>query len=455
MKKYFLFLIWFLGIQINAQDLMRVTTQDGTKYELSVNNIKDMDFYTLEQIDFVGEWIAITNTSMIRYDIKNDGTFKSASFSTTDATKGQFYETDGTYTVKDHVLTIKYDDGSTLRIPVVESTETKIVSISGDTYYKVQADNYSLATNDNPIRVGNEGDVVKYTDRCFIDTINNMITPLRSGRGYAIIEEAETGIMKALGINVNYIPEDYIDWSYFFKKTKNEIIMELGEPALKESFTYKDFNASIQYLSFTFDENNIDEATKIHVRFFDETKRKHYCDYIEKHYLLNKTSESSKTYYDTEDVGAATIKITVYDPSLMCVIVYEDLKTTPVSVVDWTQYFKKSGEQIKAEFGNTTDITNDEEDDSYSMVYYNVGPYKYISFEFNKGFENVRSIRVSFNNRNSMQNYCNSIAEKYILNLDDSSETRQTYYDTDSWTTASIRITISSLNYISYLDKNN
>lgn len=447
MKNFILLLICFVGIQINAQNLMRVTTHDGTQYEFSVNNIKDMDFHTLQLIDFIGEWITFNDISMSCYDIKDDGTLKYTSFN---LTMGQFYEKDGTYSVKDNVLTLKYD-GSTLVIPVVEATETKIVSTSGDTFYRVQSNVYSMTTNDNPISVGKEGDVVKYVDNCIVGTNNNMITALRDGRGYAIVEEEETGVMKAFGIDVLYVPESPIDWSNYFKKSKNEIIAELGEPAYKESFRYTNFNASIEYVTFTFNENN-DEATKVNVSFYDETKRLHYCDSIEKHYFLYRESASSKTYYDTEDINTASVKVTVYDASLMCVIVYEDLKTTPASAIDWTTYFKQSAEQLVTEFGQCTDITNDDEYEDYSMVYYNVSDdIKSITFSFNKEFEKVTNIRVTFKNASSMQGYCDDIAAKYILYND--TGTRKTYYDTKTASTASIKVVIqSTYNYISYTD---
>lgn len=447
MKNFILLLICFVGIQINAQNLMRVTTHDGTQYEFSVNNIKDMDFHTLQLIDFIGEWITINDISMNCYDIKDDGTLKYTYFN---LTMGQFYEKDGTYSVKDNVLTLKYD-GSTLVIPVVEATETKIVSTSGDTFYRVQSNVYSMTTNDNPISVGKEGDVVKYVDNCIVGTNNNMITALRDGRGYAIVEEEETGVMKAFGIDVLYVPESPIDWSNYFKKSKNEIIAELGEPAYKESFRYTNFNASIEDVTFTFNENN-DEATKVNVSFYDETKRLHYCDSIEKHYFLYRESASSKTYYDTEDINTASVKITVYDASLMCQIVYEDLKTTPVPVIDWTQFFKKTGDQVKAEFGDNPTITDDDEYEEYSYIYSkNIGVLKRVAFYFTKGFEKVTSVRATFNDANSMQSYCDDIAAKYILYND--TGTRKTYYDTKTASTASIKVVIqSTYNYISYTD---
>lgn len=452
MKKYCLLLIWFIGIQVNAQELMRITSQDGTQYEFSVNNINKLFFYTPENLDVVGEWLAISDNTMTCFNIKKDGTLKRTSFS---MTMGHYYELDGTYTLKDDVLTLSYD-GSTLIIPIVEFSNTKMVSTSGDIYYRVQETIYSMTTNDNPIHIGNDGDVIKYVDNCIVGTENNLIKPLRNGRGYAIVNDAETGEFKAYCVNVTGTEEEIVVFNNYFKKSRDLIVEDLGDPNQineeKHTITYTNFTASIQHVVFSFNDN-WSEVTKVQVNFYDEGKRQKYVDYIENNYVFNRATSSGKIYYDTEDTNSASVQITVYDASVMCTIVYSDLKTTPASVVDWTQYFKKSGDQIKAEFGNSPDITNDDEYEDYSMVYYSYGEFKYVSFSFNKGFEKVTSIRVTFKNASSMQDYCDAIAGKYILYSE--TETRKTYYDTDKASTASVRVVIQSsgsMNYITYTD---
>lgn len=453
MKKYCLLLIWFLGIQINAQELMRITTQDGTQYNFSVNNIQEMDFYTPEQINVVGEWIAISENTMICFELKNDGTLRRTSFF---MTMGQYYQSEGTYILKDDVLTLNYD-GSTLRIPIVEFTETKMVSTSGDVYYRVQETVYRITTNDSPIHIGNDGDVIKYVDNCIVGSDNNLIKPLRDGRGYAIVNDAETGELKAYGINVTFISDTPINWSQYFKKSSEQIKEEFGEKdqgnESNHTWTYRNYSASIQFVTFSFNDD-YSEVTKVHLTFYDEEKRQNYCDFIEQNYVFNRTTSSGKIYYDTEDSNSASVQITVYDASVMCTIVYTDLKTTPASVVDWTQYFKKSGDQIKAEFGDNLSITDDDEDEDYSYLYSkNIGNLKRLTFYFTKGFEKVTSIRVTFNEASSMQDYCDAIAGKYILFSE--TETRKTYYDTDSSSTASVRVVIQSsgsMNYITYTD---
>lgn len=452
MKKYFLLLIWFVGIQINAQELMRITSKNGTQYEFSVNNINDIFFYTPENLDVVGEWLAISGNTMICFNIKKDGTLKRTSFS---MTMGQYYELDGTYTLNEDVLTLSYD-GSTLIIPIVEFSNTKMVSTSGDIYYRVQETIYSMTTNDNPIHIGNDGDVIKYVDNCIVGAENNLIKPLRDGRGYAIVNDAETGELKAYGISVTFVSDPPVNWNQYFKKSSEQIKSEFGEKdqgnESNHTWTYRNYSSSIQFVTFYFNDD-YSKVTKVQLSFYDEEKRQTYVDYIEKNYVFNRATSSGKIYYDTEDSNSASVQITVYNASVMCTIVYTDLKTTPASVVDWTQYFKKSGDQIKAEFGSSPDITNDDEDEDYSMVYYSYGDFKYVSFSFNKGFEKVTGIRISFKDASSMQDYCDAIAGKYILYSE--TETRKTYYDTDKASTASVRVVIQSsgsTNYITYTD---
>lgn len=454
MKKYCLLLIWFIGIQVNAQELMRITSQDGTQYELSINNIKDMEFFIQEQIDVVGEWLTVLGNTMICFELKDDGTLRRTSFS---MTMGQYYQLNGTYTLKDNVLTLSYD-GNTLIIPIVEFSETKMVSTSGDVYYRVQEIVYSITTNDSPIHIGNDDDIVKYVDNCIVGSDNNLIKPLRDGRGYAIVNDAETGELKAYGINVTFVSDPPINWSQYFKNSSEQIKTEFGNKdqgnETNHTWTYRNYSASIQFVTFTFNDD-YSEVTKVQLTFYDEEKRQNYCDFIEQNYVFNRTTSSGKIYYDTEESNSASVQITVYDASVMCTIVYTDLKTTPASVVDWTQYFKKSGDQIKAEFGSSPDITNDDEEEDYSMAYYNYGDFKYITFSFDKGFEKVTSIRVSFKNASSMQDYCDAIASKYVFDESRSTETKKTYYDTDSSTTASVRVVIQSsgsTNYITYSD---
>lgn len=456
MRQKLLILVCIIGMQTYAQELMRIIKNDGTTYDFSVNNVESMLFFTPEQINVVGDWVGYNDIAMRCYSLDQDGTMRYKYYSMTQSNN---YEVEGEYVYNDNVLTLKYS-GNTIPIEIISYNDTMLVSGSHEVYYKVLEPIYNMKTTDDPINIGNDGDVIKYVDNCVVGVEDNKIKPLKDGTGYAIVEDAVSKSLKAYRIDVSLVLDPPIDWSMYFKKSLDEIVEEFGkadqEDATKYTKTYTKFNAAIQHVIFTFSED-YSMVTKVQVSFYDEAKRQNYCDYIEKNYFLNKTSSLSTTYSDTEDSNAASVQIRVYDASVMCTIVYSDMKPTPVptpvSVVDWTQYFKKSGDQIKTEFGSNPDITNDDEDESYTMVYYNYGEFKYVSFSFNKGFEKVTSIRVSFKDASSMQNYSDAISQKYILNSD--SGTRKTYYDTDSSSTATVRVIIqssSSSNYISYLD---
>ena len=454
MKRYLLLMVWFIGMQINAQDLMRITSQDGTQYELSINNIKEMNFYTPAQIDVVGEWLAVVGGGMVCFDIQGDGNLARTSFN---PTLGLFYKQEGTYTLKDNVLTLNYE-GTTQVITIANLTDTQMVSTYGDVYYKVLEPTYVMTTGDAPISVGNEGDVVKYADNCIVEIENNKIKAKTDGTGYALVEENATGLLKAYRIDVQ-LAINIVDWTQYFKKSRTEIEEVFGTPQQsndeKHTISYTTgYDAAIWALIFEFSEN-YSEVIAVHVIFYDDKKREVYCNYISNNYIYNKTSSlGTAYYYDTEDPNLASVKITVSNDPDLSSIVYKDLKSTPTSVVDWTRYFKKSGEQIKAEFGNDPSITDDDEDEDYSYMYtQNIGDLKRLTFYFNKGFEKVTSIRISFKDASSMQNYCDAIAGKYILYSE--TETRKTYYNTDKASTASVRVVIQSsgsTNYITYTD---
>lgn len=115
--------------------------------------------------------------------------------------------------------------------------------------------------------------------------------------------------------------------------------------------------------------------------------------------------------------------------------------------IDWTQYFKKSKEEIIAIFGTGTDGTDKP---TYTISNYNIAISSVI-FTFSEDWSKVTGIQVKFYDADKMQNYCDYIDEKYILNS--STSTSKRYYDAESISTASVSITVSTLlKYIQYLD---
>ena len=112
---------------------------------------------------------------------------------------GQNKEDNGSFTLIDNVLTL-----SIWRIELTEIitifTGTELVG-SSLTFYKVQ-DIYNVSITDAPINIGKEGDTIKFVDNYYVGMKNNKITPLKTGKGYAIVEDAKTKALKAYGINV-------------------------------------------------------------------------------------------------------------------------------------------------------------------------------------------------------------------------------------------------------------
>lgn len=460
MKKILFFLVCFFSLQTTAQEKMRITMNDGTPLEFNIRFIDEMTFYTPQPVNIIGEWVNYSDEmggTIQCFGFKEDGTVVYKMFYSKYQISSEYT---GTYSLNNKVVELKIL-GSIISLSIDSYTENDFYSNGSGTYYRVQEPVYSMNTADTPISIGNEGDIVKYVDGCIVVLEDNKIKALKEGMGYALVEEAESGAIKAYSIEVNPSIDEYINFTQYFKKTINQIENTLGEKHQtnleKHTITYTNFSSSILSVTFTFSDNMeskpTSEVISVSLFFYDENKMQSYSDSIANNYILDSgaSTDTRKTYYDADNSSTASVKIVIN--TTLSMITYTDMKQTPASVVDWTQYFKKSGDQIKAKFGSSPDITNDDEYEDYTMVYYNASPYKYISFSFNKGFEKVTSIRVAFNDASSMKDYCDAIAGKYILYSE--TETRKTYYDTDKPSTASVRIAIQSsgsTNYITYTD---
>ena len=459
MKKILLFLACLLGLQATAQEKMRITMNDGTQMDFNVRFIDEMTFYTPQPFNIVGEWVSYSDQmsgTIQCLEFKEDGTMVYKTF----YTKYQMSnESTGTYSLNNKTIELSIY-GSIVNISIDNYTENDFFSNANGNFYRVREPLYDMNTTDEPITIGNDGDIIKYVDNCFVGLENNKIKPLKEGKGYALVEDAESADLKAYSIGVHYGDESPRDFTQYFKQTIGQIESVFGEvhQTNNEShrITYTKFSSSIYYVAFSFsddmEKNPASEVISVSLYFYDAEKMQPYSEHIANTYTLDSgaSTDSRKTYYDSSNAETASVKITV--SSTTNVITYTDLKQTPVSVVDWTQYFKKSGDQIKAEFGNNPSITDDDEDEDYSYLYSkNIGELKRLSFYFTKGFEKVISIRVTFNDASSMQDYCDTVDSKYKLYSDGG--TTKTYYDTDAPSTASTRILINtSRYYISYYD---
>lgn len=202
MRQYILILMCLMGIQTIAQEKVRITMKDHTTLDFDIRAIKEIDFYQPKQIeagDIVGEFITFSDDEVVTlecWEFKENGDLK---YNVYYVETGLNYEYDGTYTLIDNVLTISIF-GSTFTDLISIFTGTELVSYSL-TYYKVQ-NHYNISISDIPINIGIEGDVIKLVDNCYIGMKDNKITPLKVGRGYALVEDAETKALKAYSINV-------------------------------------------------------------------------------------------------------------------------------------------------------------------------------------------------------------------------------------------------------------
>ena len=448
-------------LQATAQEKMRITMNDGTTMDFNIRFIDEMTFYTPKSFNVVGEWVSYSDQmdgTIYCMDFKEDGTMLYKRFYTKYHVSN---ENTGTYSLNNKVIELNIL-GSVINMSIDSYTENDFFSNGNGTFYRVMEPIYNMKTTDDPISIGNDGDVIKYVDGCFVGLEDNKIKPLKEGKGYALVEAAESGDMKAYSIEVKPINGGDYDFTQHFKKTLTQIESVFGENHMtdkeKHTATYSNFSSSIFYVVFTFSDNMeskpTSEVISVLLNFYDEEKMQSYSEHIANTYILDSSAstDTRKTYYDAENAENASVKITVSTETN--VITYTDLKQTPASVVNWTQYFKKSGDQIKAEFGDNPSITDDDEDEDYSYLYTkNIGELKSLSFSFTKGFEKVTSVKASFKVASSMKDYCDVIAAKYILYSE--TETRKTYYDTDKASTASVRIVIQSSgshNYIIYTD---
>ena len=461
MKKIIIFLLCLIGLQVTAQEKMRITMNDGTLLEFNIRFVDEMLFYTPKPVNIIGEWVSYSdqmNGTLQCFEFKEDGTVVYKTFYTKYKMSSEYT---GSFSLKNRVIELNIL-GSVINLSIDSYAENNFVSNGNGTFYRVQEPVYSMNTTDSPISIGDDGDIVKYVDNCFVGLEDNKIKALKEGKGYAMVEESASGVIKVYSIEVKHQKEGPVDFTIYFKKTIGQIENVFGAKHQtneeKHTISYSNYSSSIQLLIFTFSDNMntkpTSEVISVSLYFYDEEKMQSYSEFITNNFMLDSgaSTDTRKYFYDTESAETASVKITI--SASTNVITFTDLKQTPATVVDWTQYFKKSGDQIKAEFGNNPTVTDDDEDEDYSYLYSkNIGELKRLAFYFTKGFEKVTSVRATFNDASSMQSYRDAIASKYILYSE--TETRKTYYDTDSPSTASVRITINSSgssNNVTYLD---
>ena len=233
MKKYIIIIACLVNLQTMAQDLMRISMNDGSFMDFSINNVKEMNFSTPKNMDVVGEWLWILDGIIERITFNTDGTFSFREYYTLITNDGIIHNKEevGTYTLIDNLITINYPDGQTAKFQIVSNNEYQMISSANVVFYKVQEPFYMMTTDDAPISIGNEDDIIKYVDNYFVAIENNKIKALTgNGSGYALVEDGITKELKAYRIDVEYIPTPIIDWTKFFSKSVDDIISEFGAP---------------------------------------------------------------------------------------------------------------------------------------------------------------------------------------------------------------------------------
>ena len=75
-------------------------------------------------------------------------------------------------------------------------------------------------------------------------------------------------------------------------------------PLLTRTYTY--YDASIQFVKFTFSENT-DKVKRIQVDFYDQEKRQPYYDYIEENYVLYSANGGVQMFCESLDSNNTVI----------------------------------------------------------------------------------------------------------------------------------------------------
>jgi hypothetical protein len=319
MKKIILFLTCFIGLQALAQEKMRISLNDGTYMDYDARIVKSLTVVTPTPLDLIGDWVSVSGTTMASYSFKEDNACSMHQFNMTTSYHIGY---DLTYTYENDEINFFLYGTNALRISVQSNTEAEFVSSTGAIHYKVQG-TYSMAISDEPISIGNTDDVIKYADNYFVAVEDNKIKALKDGSGYVLVEDTKSKETKAYKIEVDAGPlPDPIDWTQYFKKSKDEIIELFGSGTVgtdKTTYTISDYNIAISSVVFTFSDD-WSKVTGIQVKFYDADKMQNYIEYIAANYIL----ASGTKYYDTDSISTASVCINVVE--YLKYIQYLDMK---------------------------------------------------------------------------------------------------------------------------------
>ena len=129
----------------------------------------------------------------------------------------------------------------------------------------------------------------------------------------------------------------------------------------------------------------------------------------------------------------------VKDASRNAIVAYRVEVENVTSITDWTQYLKKNNDEIIATFGEPDDSQSTETTD-YLMYYAPNPSFQYLLFGIDKQKGAVTSIQGVFINSGEFEIYRQEINKQYILWTDQSSETKEYYYNSDFTVLVSIQL---------------
>lgn len=295
---------------------------------LNVNDIKEISFMEEEMpLNIEGEW----------FDIEDD-VFQSLIFYEDGTIKHYYYYTglplcnteSGKYWFQYDVLGISLQLWGNQYLPIVNYTENSFTWRYFDqnfTYYRVM-NVYEMEIDDEPISIGNDGDIITYVDNVFIGLENGKVKAMNAGTGFVLVEDTKQNICYAVRIEVKE-PFNVIDWAQYFRKPKKEIVKEFGDSYKEDAdwITYiGETTSTLKFIGFSFYDitGNVKD---ISITFNKYEDFQAYYDYINSKYILSEKESSStrKIYYDTEVYSkSSTIKIVI--DTIWMNIGFSDLK---------------------------------------------------------------------------------------------------------------------------------
>lgn len=122
------------------------------------------------------------------------------------------------------------------------------------------------------------------------------------------------------------------------------------------------------------------------------------------------------------------------------------------NLVDFTQYFKWTEDQLKEKLGAPNQYKVDEAAGTVQLTYYSFPFATYAAFTVNNTKGGVEKVQVSFKTAEEMQLYVDYCANNYYLYRQTDSSI--TYYDDESITKATLSVLIfPSMNVITWTDR--